>query len=508
MQFLRQFMATLILISLCLTGCSDIVDSFDLATDKEFEALVNKLAIESNESDNSVLTLLKSRKTISIDGRQFPAPLPGLIILEKREHISPVFHAPLFNLALYEHRSGKDQYGYFNLSLLLVKKVGKELTPFLIEKLQSQNPETRHLAMELLGKTGDEKTIAPLKDLFLVKGDVQAAVTLQKILKKKTLPILLQGTESDNPEVRTTSCSLLGNLGNTDSFPALEHLLSHDPEATVRAGAAYAMRFVKVKAVVPVLTKALMDTSPIVRLKAAYVLTYKKSNAGTHILISGLETDMDDRVREESVRGLAQIATPGAENALCRFLKKEKVADIRYIAPLALEKNGTPTSLPVLFSALTDTDDRVRKNADSAIEAVVKRHKDESIPILKKLSQQEPEVVRNKAMGLLLSFCKCLKGRIYTKEEIFNCIVKGDIEAVNLFLMNGMAVDIKDTALMYAAYNGRTEIAGLLIESGANVNAGDKYGNTPLMHALRNQDLKMQNLLISKGADTNGFDKE
>ncbi len=109
MQFLRQFMATLILISLCLTGCSDIVDSFDLATDKEFKALVNKLAVESNESDKSVLTLLKSRKTISIDGRQFPAPLPGLLILEKREHIAPVFYAPLFSLALYEHQSGKDQ---------------------------------------------------------------------------------------------------------------------------------------------------------------------------------------------------------------------------------------------------------------------------------------------------------------------------------------------------------------------------------------------------------------
>ena len=51
------------------------------------------------------------------------------------------------------------------------------------------------------------------------------------------------------------------------------------------------------------------------------------------------------------------------------------------------------------------------------------------------------------------------------------------------------------------------EFVKLLVDKGADLNAGDKDGMTALMHVAKKRDLNILKFLIIKGADVNVKDK-
>lgn len=64
------------------------------------------------------------------------------------------------------------------------------------------------------------------------------------------------------------------------------------------------------------------------------------------------------------------------------------------------------------------------------------------------------------------------------------------------------------TALHFAAEAGHLEIATLLLETGADVNATNRFAHTPLHNAAREGRLELVNLLLAKGAEVNGTGKQ
>ncbi len=67
----------------------------------------------------------------------------------------------------------------------------------------------------------------------------------------------------------------------------------------------------------------------------------------------------------------------------------------------------------------------------------------------------------------------------------------------------------KDTALMEASEYGDTDMARMLIDAGANVNAKNKYGETALVIAYQSQpDDEMAELLREYGGTDGGYFEE
>ena len=88
---------------------------------------------------------------------------------------------------------------------------------------------------------------------------------------------------------------------------------------------------------------------------------------------------------------------------------------------------------------------------------------------------------------------------------------EGRINIIKLLLQTETSVDDMDakgrTPLSRASENGHEAVAELLINKGADVNAGN-YGKTPLLQALRYGQTEVAKLLINKGAYVNIYDNQ
>jgi len=80
-----------------------------------------------------------------------------------------------------------------------------------------------------------------------------------------------------------------------------------------------------------------------------------------------------------------------------------------------------------------------------------------------------------------------------------------DIEIAKMLIEKGADVNArvkgKRTALMLASENGYLEGAELLLEKGADIDAEDEYGRTALMYAAEEGHKDIVELLVEKGAD-------
>ena len=92
-------------------------------------------------------------------------------------------------------------------------------------------------------------------------------------------------------------------------------------------------------------------------------------------------------------------------------------------------------------------------------------------------------------------------------KEMFDAVVKGDVELVKKHIANGVNLNERNpngdkmTALILAAFLGRTEIAKALIDAGADLNVQDKDRATALINSSFMAHEEIVRELIEGGAD-------
>jgi ankyrin repeat protein len=91
------------------------------------------------------------------------------------------------------------------------------------------------------------------------------------------------------------------------------------------------------------------------------------------------------------------------------------------------------------------------------------------------------------------------------------CCKDVDISLIEHLIQKGADVNYKNTSdgltsLHYAISSGSDDVARLLIEKGADVNALDHDGTTPLILAAKNDSVFIAKLLLEKGADVDWRD--
>jgi hypothetical protein len=93
------------------------------------------------------------------------------------------------------------------------------------------------------------------------------------------------------------------------------------------------------------------------------------------------------------------------------------------------------------------------------------------------------------------------------RTQLHHCAINGLTTSVKRLLsIRNINVNVKDdeygmTPLHYAAFKGHIEIARLLLQNGAEVNAKSNRGSTPLYCAALNGHVDILHLLVKNGAD-------
>jgi ankyrin repeat protein len=95
----------------------------------------------------------------------------------------------------------------------------------------------------------------------------------------------------------------------------------------------------------------------------------------------------------------------------------------------------------------------------------------------------------------------------FTPDDFVQSAGKGDLKAVQLFLVAGIDGNSQDatgsTALMVAAKTGRIDVVNKLLEQKLNLDLQNKQGETALMLAAANNQADIAKLLLKKNADPN-----
>ncbi len=262
-----------------------------------------------------------------------------------------------------------------------------------------QDREARRRTVEELGRSGDERQVAPLLEAlrsdrdFLVRsaaaealgnlkselalngliaalGDVSpdvraaAALALGRLGRPQAAMALRPCLRDGEPTVRGAVAVALGKLGDATALPALIELLS-DVEAEVRASAAEGLGALGRSEAVEPLLHALDDTNLYVRSRAATALGMIGDTRAVDGVI-GLLRDPERTVRASAAEALSRLRDRRAVLPLLDALRDREPV-VRQNAAFALSKIGDAIAADGLTDALRDEDARVRARAVDAL---------------------------------------------------------------------------------------------------------------------------------------------
>ena len=182
-----------------------------------------------------------------------------------------------------------------------------------------------------------------------------------------------QRLQSDDPQVRLEAVEILGRRGwrlRREIAPRLQRLLRDDPDWRVRASSGRAIGRLSTRSAVPDLVRALRDPQVEVRVVAAAALWRLPDPAAVPALIELLQ-DRDAAARQWGALALGVIHDPRATQALLRVIDDPESA-VRIDVVRSLGRIGDVRALAPLSEVAKDEakDDEERLEAVNAVASI------------------------------------------------------------------------------------------------------------------------------------------
>lgn len=230
--------------------------------------------------------------------------------------------------------------------------IGDMAVPALLGGLQDQRPNVRSKVVEILGKIGDSRSVAPLLEL-LSDNEIRWSVAeaLSRMAEGAVEPLLERLDTEQRSAVRIELVRLLGESRKaTAILPLLGVLDTPDQPSDVRVAAASALGQIGHADAVPGLVAATQDGDDAVVAEAARSLGRIGDKRAVDALVATLSRS-DPTVRQMAARALGAVSHEGAADPLLRALNDPAPAVCAESA-LALCKLANHHCMNLLVSAL------------------------------------------------------------------------------------------------------------------------------------------------------------
>jgi HEAT repeat protein len=272
-------------------------------------------------------------------------------------------------------------------------ELGPRAVPFLIEKLENEDPLVRGRSAYILGVIGDVIAVGPLYNLLKDPSRdvrIQVIQALCDLGDEQSMTRILELFELEDVGLGDFVLQAAERFGPRASASLTVALKSS--QVRVRSGAALALGRIKVPETLPDLFDSLEDPEPIVRRCVVQALRQFKSMSAAEGLVRAM-ADEDLEVQEYATTALAELA-PGIIPFLIELLSYEDPM-VRKNAIAALRKTGDESAIDHIIESLQDEDINVRM---FAVTALMKYKDPRAIkPLINRLREDD-------SIGWLLSY--------------------------------------------------------------------------------------------------------
>ena len=181
-------------------------------------------------------------------------------------------------------------------------------------------------------------------------------------LEERVFQALERALGSEDPDVRRRVARTFGTIESPRGVAPLSTLLREDPDAAVRAEAAWGLGMIESEDGVGALEVGIEDSDPGVRKQAVWALGMIESPEGVEPLLRLLDAP-EPNTRKRVAWSLGMIESAAAVEPLREAFATEEVAEVRGEIIWALGMIEDRTALETVADALEDSDPGVREQA-------------------------------------------------------------------------------------------------------------------------------------------------
>lgn len=232
-------------------------------------------------------------------------------------------------------------------------KHGPGVTDLLLQRLNSEDVDTRRAAVVALGRLGHKRATVPIAKLLISDPTlkVDAANALARLGDESALEELLSMIGDRDSSVRQAVVGAINSIGSSKLPERIEPLL-HDPEPLVRESAATIAGYFGFESCASQLIECARDENERVRRAAVESLPFLEDERVNETLFSALKTDTS-RVRAAAAHALGNLTDEESQTYLVEALSDDD-SWVRYFAARALGSRKATETVAELGKKLSE----------------------------------------------------------------------------------------------------------------------------------------------------------